>query len=61
LLTQDWCARIAEDGWQLRDADIGAVIDHEGREVRSLSVRRKLSPNPGRSVNVKTLPRRPPS
>lgn len=35
-----WCSRLAEDGWQLWGAGIGAVIDHEGREVRRLSVRR---------------------
>jgi hypothetical protein len=36
-----WCARLAEDGWQLWDAGIGAVIDHEGGEVRRLSLRRE--------------------
>lgn len=37
---ETWCARLAEDGWQLWYPGIGAVIDHEGREVRRLSLRR---------------------
>lgn len=37
---ETWCARLAEDGWQLWDAGIGAVIDLNGREVRRLSLRR---------------------
>lgn len=40
---ETWCARLAEDGWQLWDAGIGAVIEQEGREVRRLSLRRQKS------------------
>lgn len=40
---ETWCGSLAEDGWQLWDAGIGAVIDHEGRAVRRLSLRRPIS------------------
>jgi hypothetical protein len=44
---ETWCAQLAEDGWQLWYPGIGAVIDHEGREVRRLSLRRW---QPGQSL-----------
>lgn len=42
---ETWCGRLGEDGWQLWDAGIGAVIEQEGREVRRLSLRRWHGPS----------------
>lgn len=44
---ETWCARLAEDGWQLWDAGIGAVIDVNGREVRRLSLRQLVRKDTG--------------
>jgi hypothetical protein len=38
---ETWCQRIAQDGWQLWDAGMSAIIDHDGQMVRRISLRRR--------------------
>lgn len=37
---ETWCREVAADGWQLWEAGIGAIIEHDGRMVRRISLRR---------------------
>lgn len=37
---ETWCQRLADDGWRLWDAGVGAVIEHNGQMVRRISLRR---------------------